>query len=141
MALGRINVLDQYGELGVGGKEVTSVLDAFTHQVLPSQTAKAAPIEPEFRLWLAVLEDAINDYFRYSATPNLGAKAQGILDELNEFFHDESSDFPSFYSICEVLSLDPECLRPRILDRAKALREAALNPPRFFEDEELSSRS
>jgi hypothetical protein len=72
------------------------------------------PVEPEKRLMLAVLEDAINCF-----QDNLFArnrKSRKLFDDAEEWILDRSADRVfSFESICEVLGFSPEYLRQGLL--------------------------
>lgn len=71
---------------------------------------RRAQLEPERRLMLATLEDAINCFQRHALTR--GGKGRVIFDEVEQWIHDKSSDrLFSFANICEVLGLDPGYVR------------------------------
>jgi hypothetical protein len=67
-------------------------------------------LDPETKLMLAVLEDAVscftkNRYARHE-------RGKRAFDEAKQWICDRDSDWPfSFENICEVLGLDPEYMR------------------------------
>jgi hypothetical protein len=68
------------------------------------------PLEPEKRLMLAVLEEAVRTYRKYLFTQHR------LFSEVEEWFLEEDSDWLfSFESICNVLGLNPNHIRRRLL--------------------------
>ncbi len=105
--------------------------------VLPSQyfaqAAIDASLQPEKRLMLAVLEDAVGTFQKY-----LNARertAQRLFIEVEEWFASDEQDWPySFVNITQALGLDVAYLRrglARWRDRERALASGAGNVIRF----------
>lgn len=71
-------------------------------------------LEPERKLMLAVLEDAITCYRRFAG---VGAgKGRKLYREVEDWFMEEQSEWLfSFNNICEVLGFDPQYVRQGIL--------------------------
>ena len=71
-------------------------------------------LEPEKRLMLAVLDDAIACFQKYvSAREGRGEK---IFGEAEDWFLEENGDWPfAFENICDVLGIDPHYLRQGLL--------------------------
>jgi hypothetical protein len=64
----------------------------------------------EYRLLWAVLEDAIDCYFRYATQP--GAQAQEMFREAAEWIESEEQEWLcSFIGICEAFGMNPYALR------------------------------
>lgn len=81
---------------------------------LPSRywetVAKKDQLEPERKLLLAVLENAIRTYRQYVFTPSR------LLREVEDWLFAEERDHPfSFETICDALGLNAECVRRGIL--------------------------
>lgn len=71
-------------------------------------------LEPEKRLMLAVLEDAVH-CFQDNVSPQSGTKKKGF-EEAEEWFLKEGDDWVfSFENICEVLGFNPEYVRQGLL--------------------------
>jgi len=67
-------------------------------------------LEPEKRLMLAILEDAVDCFQKY-VTPQR-PKEKALFQEVEEWFMEKDSDsLYSFENICESLGLDPDYLR------------------------------
>jgi hypothetical protein len=82
--------------------------------VLPSQywetVMRKDSLEPEQRLMLAVLEDAIWTYIRYPA------KRDRFSSEVDDWFWEKNSDrLFSFENICDVLNLSPQRIRQALV--------------------------
>jgi hypothetical protein len=82
--------------------------------VLPSQFFDRfridASLQPEKRLMLAVLEDAVGTFQKYVTATN--RRARRLFVEAEEWFEAPSSDWPySFENVCVALGLEPEYLR------------------------------
>ena len=82
--------------------------------LLPSQffasMRKRVPQEPEYRLVVAVLEDAIDCFQKhlFSRDP----KARQLFDDASEWIASDDRKWPySFISICEILNLNPGYVR------------------------------
>jgi hypothetical protein len=81
---------------------------------LPAQywdtVARKDQLEPEKKLLLAVLENAIRTYRQYIFTPSR------LLHEVEDWLFSEDADHPfSFETICDALGLSVECVRRGIL--------------------------
>ncbi|HEY2988793.1 MAG TPA: hypothetical protein VGL11_13765, partial [Candidatus Binatia bacterium] len=69
-----------------------------------------APLEPERKLMLAVLEEAIHTYRQNILT------SRRLLREVETWLFDNQADDPfSFQAICDALDLSAECVRRGIL--------------------------
>jgi len=67
-------------------------------------------LEPEKKLMLAVLEDAIACFQKYAFTRD--RKAKVLFQEAEDWVQDTNSDWPfSFANVCETLGFDPDYLR------------------------------
>jgi hypothetical protein len=71
---------------------------------------RKAHLEPEKRLMLAVLEDAVACFQKYvSARDN---KGKGMFRDTEEWILEQGSDWPfSFENICELLGMNPQYVR------------------------------
>ena len=75
---------------------------------------RKTPIEPEKKLMLAVLEDAIN-CFQANVMAERGRRKK-LFDETVDWFLDRNDDWIfSFGSVCEILRLNPEYVRRGLL--------------------------
>jgi len=75
---------------------------------------RKTPLEPEKKLMLAILEDAVW-CFQHNVWARNG-KGKKLFDEAQEWILDESSDWVfSFESICEVLGFSPRYVRQGLL--------------------------
>jgi hypothetical protein len=73
-----------------------------------------AQMEPEKRLMLAVLEDALACFQKHSSSR--GGRGLKLFRETEEWIFREDNDRPfSFGSICEVVGLDPQYVRQGLL--------------------------
>ncbi len=88
--------------------------------ILPAQyfdkSSKRKPLEGEYRLLVAVLEDAVRSYV---ISMSRGTSHQRLLfEELRAWFHASGSRTPddlfAFESICEVLGISAEAVRLRL---------------------------
>jgi hypothetical protein len=67
-------------------------------------------LEPEKKLMLAILEDAVACYQKYIFARD--GKGKALFRETEQWVEDKGGDaIFSFNSVCEVLSLDPNYLR------------------------------
>jgi hypothetical protein len=67
-------------------------------------------LEPEKKLMLAVLEDAIACFQKYAFTRD--RKGKMLFQEAEFWVQNTNSDWPfSFANVCETLVLDPDYLR------------------------------
>ena len=90
--------------------------------VLPAQCfeRRAATLQPEKRLMLAVLEDAVATALKYGYARRV-AEPQA-MSELEDWFSSEDERCPfAFVRICEALDLDAGCIRAG-LARARQAR-------------------
>ena len=75
---------------------------------------RKTPIEPEKKLMLAVLEDAIN-CFQANVMAERGRRKR-LFDETLDWFLDRGDDWLfSFESVCEILRLNPDYVRRGLL--------------------------
>lgn len=82
--------------------------------LLPAQffaaMRKRVPREPEYRLIIAVLQDAIECYQKHLFARD--HKARQLHEDAREWIESDDRSWPySFVSICEVLNLSPEYIR------------------------------
>lgn len=86
--------------------------------VLPAQyldtVRRKTHMEPEKKLMLSVLEDAVACYQKYVSARD--ARATSLLQEAEQWILEESSDWLfSFDNICESLGLNPKYIRGGLL--------------------------
>lgn len=75
---------------------------------------KEKSLEPEKFLMLAILEDAVDCYQKYSSAQD--AREYALFRNAEGWILDESKDWLfSFESICDVLEFDPEYVRQGLL--------------------------
>jgi len=80
-----------------------------TEQYLETHRRKTH-LEPEIRLMLAVLEDAVSCFQKYVTAQR--PKEKVLFRDAEEWFLEKDSDsIYSFENICESLGLDPDYLR------------------------------
>lgn len=96
--------------------------------VLPPQFFDRATIDaslqPEKRLMLAVLEDAVGAYQKYCTAP--GRRAKRLFAEAEEWFLSDDRQWPySFANVCEALGMEPDYLRGGL----ERWRDNQLNAP------------
>ena len=82
--------------------------------ILPSQYFDRfqidASLQPEKRLMLAVLEDAVGTFQKYAVAT--GRRARRLFTESEEWFASDETSWPySFLPICQALGLEPEYVR------------------------------
>ena len=88
-----------------------------TEAVLPVQfhgARRAATVEPERRLMLAMLVDAVR-CFQSRSEPRLPAKRREYAEAQSWIFSDDDSGFFSFGAVCDALEIDPEAARKGLL--------------------------
>ena len=80
------------------------------------------PLEPEKALLVAILEDAIHNYRKYSFARDRVGKDR--FDEAEHWImHSKDRWIFSFENVCDLLGLDPEYLRRGLRDwRARVLQ-------------------
>ena len=78
------------------------LLDVYV--ILPAQVVSRRALDPERRLMLAVLQEAVATY--------LAGGARGSLREIEEWFASEDTTWPySFPNLCDGLGLDRSAVR------------------------------
>ena len=84
---------------------------------------RTIPIEPEKKLMLAVLADALTCFQKYLSARK--RKGKNLFRDADEWiFGDNDDHLFSFENICEVIGLDPQYVR-RLLSRWKEMRPGA----------------
>ncbi len=77
----------------------------------PAHRLPGTPSEPEKRLMLAVLEDALDVYFRYRGH----RRNRRLFRETEAWFFSDDTDWPFAYrNVCAVLGVDPVWLRRQL---------------------------
>jgi hypothetical protein len=117
----------------------SGIIELEPETVLPSQFFSNrdidASLQPEKRLMLAVLEDAVGTFQKFALSND--RRAQRIFTETEEWFASGDRNWPySFPNIAEALNLEPEVLRAglwrwRDRQRALSLTGEASNVVRF----------
>jgi len=105
--------------------------------VLPSQFYPRilidASLQPEKRLMLAVLEDAVGTFQKYACSRE--RFGQKLFDDAETWFEEDDHEWPySFLNICNALSLEIEYMRAglrRWKDRQRARQLQGGNIVRF----------
>ena len=88
------------------------------------------PIEPEKKLMLAVLADALACFQKYLAARK--GKGKNLFREADEWIFGEDGDHLfSFENVCEVIGLDPPYVR-RLLVRWKETHLVEVNDARIY---------
>jgi hypothetical protein len=82
--------------------------------VLPGQFFERltidASLQPEKRLMLAVLEDAVGTFQKHAGTPS--RRGQKLFVEAEEWFDSDDGDWPfAFVNVCQALGIEPGYLR------------------------------
>lgn len=82
--------------------------------LLPAQffahLGKKIPQEPEYRLVVAVLQDAVECFQKHFGARD--HKARQLFEDAEVWIASEDRDWPfSFVNICELLGLNPDYLR------------------------------
>jgi hypothetical protein len=92
--------------------------------------------EPEKRLMMAILQDAINSFQDNLLTPNV--KAKKLSEEAEEWIVDKNGDWIfSFEIICQTLGFNPDYVRHGLL-RWKARKLAAARKAGVWERRKLA---
>jgi hypothetical protein len=87
---------------------------------------RRVPLQPERRLVLAVLEDAIKCIQKYGRARD--SKGKRLFCEAEEWIMGEEPDWPlSFVNVCEMLDLDPGYLRRGLINMNRRQRFLATN--------------
>jgi hypothetical protein len=69
-----------------------------------------ASLQPEKRLMLAVLEDGVGTFQKYSGVP--GRRARRLFTEAEEWFASDDVEWPfAFVNVCQGLGLEPQYIR------------------------------
>jgi hypothetical protein len=105
--------------------------------VLPAQFYDGvridASLQAEKRLMLAVLEDAVGTFQKYTGAT--GRRAQRLFAEVEEWFASDDTDWPfTFVNICEALGLEPHYVRRGLSlwrDRQRSAAGGSSNVVRF----------
>lgn len=94
------------------------LIDAY-RQTIRSKTF----LQPERRLMLAVLEDAVTCFTKYRRERD--RKKKRLFDEAMEWVLEQDNDWPfAFENICDVLGLDSSYLRQGLLEsRGRTMRK------------------
>lgn len=105
--------------------------DAYTHllqpdTLLPSQYHEAlrrrSIQEPERRLVIAILEDAVDCYTKHAFARD--RRSQQLYQEAEEWILDTDRSWPfAFDNICDYIGLEPEYLRNGLLAWRDRLRQ------------------
>jgi hypothetical protein len=83
---------------------------ATAYDVSPGTFRRQLHLEPEKKLMLAVLEDAIACFQKYAFTRD--RKGKMLFQEAEFWVQNTNSDWPfSFANVCETLVFDPDYLR------------------------------
>ncbi len=105
--------------------------------ILPSQFFERvqidASLQPEKRLMLAVLEDAVGTFQKCAGAT--GRRARRLFAEAEEWFASDDAEWPyAFANICQALGLEPLYVRKglrRWYDQHRGLPEAGGKIVRF----------
>lgn len=90
------------------------------------------PLEPEKKLMLAVLEDAIACYQKFLFAKD--AKGKALFTEAEEWILDSNEDWIfSFAAVCESLGLDPAFIRRGMLDWRDRVVSASRTPAKVVD--------
>jgi hypothetical protein len=100
------------GRTGIPGERVTSLLEPDT--LLPAQyfdsVGAETAFQPEKRLMLAVLEEAIATFQRHASSET--QQGRRLVQDVEGWVAGAAGDWPfSFENICVALDLEPEYLR------------------------------
>lgn len=112
-------------------------VDLEPETILPSQYFSGvqidASLQPEKRLMLAVLEDAVGTFQKYVNMSD--RRAQALFTETEEWFASDDVEWPySFVNMCHALGLEVDYMRQgmwRWRDRQRARGAAGGNVLRF----------
>lgn len=81
-------------------------------------------LDPQRRLRLAVLEDAIDTFLKYGLSRNPNEKI--LFEEARMWIDSGGREWPfSFLNICEVLGLDPSYIRRGLNENLVRLKRTA----------------
>jgi hypothetical protein len=118
-------------ETGTAFERVSSLfqVDTLAAQQYHDTYRRKIPQQPEIRLMLAVLEDAINCYQDNIFASNK-KRLQLFKDAEDWFCSDDASWIFSFVSICSILSLEPDYFRQGLKRWSTGQRTADNAKPR-----------
>jgi hypothetical protein len=122
---GRPNVLFQSDELAA-------------HEYLKT-FERVRPLQPERRLMLAVLEDAVMCFQRYLRA-NGGKEKKLHEDAASWIFDRDDNRAFSFESICEICGLDPDYLRMGLLKWMEQRNSVKASPESVFQADRIATR-
>ena len=110
--------------------------------ILPAQLHDrpfgGARIQPEKRLQVAVLADAVLTFHRWAG--NEGARARRLFAEVETWFASDEADGPfTFMAICDSLKFDPIYIRRGLRDW-RAHLEATVKPKRSLRRDSNGTR-
>ena len=89
--------------------------DTLTVQQYGDTFQRSEHIEPERLLLAAILQDAVEEYRKYSRANN--AKGKRRFSEAEEWIMYDGNDWIfSFDNVCNSLGLDPEYIRHRVCE-------------------------
>ena len=93
----------------------------------------AARLQPEKRLQLAVLEDAVLTFERSVGVDD--ARPQRLLAEVEAWVASDATDWPfAFVAICHTLNIDPDYVRAGLRRRRTRLDAATKRKPPLRRD-------
>jgi hypothetical protein len=94
---------------------------------------RSRAISPDRALAIAVLEQAVFDLHKYRFATR--RRHQRLYMEAYKWVASEDSSWPySFVSLCDALDLEPEWLRPQLLDHAGIVQESKPQAPLAVEE-------
>lgn len=92
------------------GPYAENVQSSFIEQAVSGGQRTALLWSSEYRLLLAVLQDAVACWFRYCRAQS--RRERRMFQEIYDWFWDKNRDWLyAFESICEYLDLDPDAIR------------------------------
>jgi len=114
------------------------ISDTVTRDQFFDNFKRKRPLEPERELMLAVLADAVECYWKYSAARDgIGTR---LFQDAREWLIDEDERRPfSFINVCSALQLDPGYIRRGVFARKqqgaklgeKSASQSKMPPPRY----------
>jgi len=94
--------------------------------VLPVQVVDRRILQPEERLMLAVLEDAVATLLGHGCTRT--GRRRRVVEEVDGWVNSDATDWPfAFVRICDGLGIDPDYLRGG-LERMRRVRDSGSTP-------------
>lgn len=89
---------------------------------------RSRAISPDRALAIAVLEQAVFDLHKYRYASR--RRHQRLYMEAYKWVASDDGSWPySFVSLCDALDLEPEWLRPHLLEHAGLVQESKPQPP------------